>query len=180
MRTFVAFEIPVEVRKKVDGFIQLQKTKTLPIKWVPYENLHITAKFLGEIDAHMLTQVHAVLQRVSRHHRRFQMGFSGIGCFPGPERPRVVWIGIQPGADQLSAIARELEEQMEPLGFRQEKRFHPHLTIGRIKKPCLIDEILEGRFSSEPFAVHGVTLFKSTLTPRGPLYDRLGAFDLAE
>lgn len=180
MRTFIAVEIPAGIRKRVTGFIDGHKKKALPVKWVSYENLHITVKFLGEIVADMKQQITAVLHDVCRHHNRFEIGFSGIGCFPDRSRPRVLWIGIEQGAAQLSALAHEIDERLAAYGFKQEKRFHPHLTIGRIRKPCTVDEILACEFAAEPFPAGSVTLFRSTLTPEGPRYDPLDTVDLAE
>jgi len=179
MRTFIAAEIPAGIRRQVTGFIDGHKKKALPIKWVSYENLHITVKFLGEIDADMKQRITAVLHDVCQLHDRFEIGFSGIGCFPDPRRPRVLWVGIEQGAAQLSALAHDIDERHAALGFKQEKKFHPHLTIGRIRKPCMVDEILAGEFAAEPFPVGSVTLFRSTLTPEGPRYDPLDTVDLA-
>jgi 2'-5' RNA ligase len=179
MRTFIAVEIPAGIRRQVTDFIDGHKRKTLPVKWVAYENLHITVKFLGEIDADMKQKITAVLQDVCRLHNRFEMGFSGIGCFPDRRRPRVLWIGTEQGAVELTALAHDIDERLAAYGFRQEKRFHPHLTIARMRKPCTIDEILACEFATEPFPVGSVTLFKSTLTPQGPLYDTLATVDLA-
>jgi 2'-5' RNA ligase len=180
MRTFIAVEIPADIRKQVTVLVDEQKTKALPVKWVAFENLHITVKFLGEIDEDMKEKTAGVLQDVCQRHQRFSVGFSGIGCFPDPSRPRVVWIGIDTGADHLSALAHAVDEQLVSFGFKKEKRFHPHLTIGRIKKPCRIDGILGTEFTTQPFLVQRLTLFKSTLTPQGAVYDSLGIFDLSE
>jgi 2'-5' RNA ligase len=179
MRTFIAVQIPEDIRRKVTGFTDGHKKKALPVKWVSYENLHITVKFLAEIDDTMKQRVTAVLQETCLRHSRFEIGFSGVGCFPDRKRPRVLWIGIEPGAVQLSAMARDIDELLEPLGFRKDERFHPHLTIGRIKKPCRIDGVLQTEFRTEPFPVHTVTLFRSTLTPQGPRYSSLYTCDLA-
>ncbi len=180
MRTFIAVEIPAGVRERVTTLIDEQRKKALPVKWVPFENLHITVKFLGEIDEEMKEKTAGVLQDVCQRHKRFSAGFSGIGCFPDHRRPRVVWIGIDTGAEHLSALAHDIEELLVPFGFKKEKRFHPHLTIGRIKKPCRIDGILHTEFATEPFLAQRLTLFKSTLTPQGALYDSLGIFNLSE
>ena len=179
MRTFVAVPVPDTVRKQVTLFLEEYRSKRLPVKWVTRENLHITVKFLGEIDEKMKDRIAAVLQEVCRRHHGFEVGFSGVGCFPDPRRPRVVWIGTDTGADRLSGLAQDIDGQLESLGFRKEKRFHPHLTIGRIKKECSIDAILGAEFSTEPFSVQQLILFKSTLTPQGALYDSLATFELA-
>ncbi len=180
MRTFIAVEIPAGIRERVTALIADEGKKALPVKWVPFENLHITVKFLGEIDEEMKEKTAGVLQDVCQRHHRFEVGFSGIGCFPDSRRPRVLWIGINAGADHLSALARDIDDLLVPFGFKKENRFHPHLTIGRIKKPCRIDGILHAEFTTRPFLVQRLTLFRSTLTPQGALYDSLGTFSLSE
>jgi len=176
MRTFLAIEVPQHLRKKVDSRIQEEKKKDLPIRWVAFENLHITLKFLGEIDDKKKDEITSVITEISKQYTPFKVRLEGLGCFPNPKNPRVLWIGVAEGAETLSEIANELEEKLSQLGFKKEKRFHAHLTIGRIKKPCKIDDILHKNITTESFLVNAITLFKSTLKPDGPIYEELKKF----
>jgi 2'-5' RNA ligase len=176
MRTFIAVEIPRHIRKKINNFIEEEKNKGLPIKWVKFENLHITLKFLGEIDENKKEQITPVIKELCKKYVRFNMNLQGLGCFPDPRNPRVLWIGVAQGNEILCDIARELEEKVSQFGFKKEKRFHAHLTIGRIKKFCKVDDILAKNLDTEPFSVDSIVLFESKLKPEGPIYQELEKF----
>jgi 2'-5' RNA ligase len=176
MRTFLAVDVPEHIRKKIDDFIQVEAKRGLPIKWVRFENLHITLKFLGEIDEKKKAEITPVIKELGEKQNSFNMRLAGLGCFPSPRNPRVLWIGVKEGGEMLCDIAAEIEEALARFGFKEEKRFHPHLTIGRIKKLCKIDHILEKTIGSEPFSINAVTLFESTLRPEGPIYTALDEF----
>lgn len=178
MRTFLAVEIPQHIRKKIDTFIQEETGKNLPVKWVKFENLHITLKFLGEIDDKKKKEITPAIQEVAKKYPSFNMSLESVGCFPSPRNPRVLWIGAKEGSEQLCAIAQELEEKLAPFGFEEEKRFHAHLTIGRIKKFCKVDDILDKEIKTNSFPITSITLFKSTLKPEGPIYEELARFNL--
>jgi len=174
MRTFIAIEIPEIIRKSIYSQITAFKGFALPIKWVSIENLHITLKFLGEITEK--TTLEPLLRDTAGYQKPFAVTLRDTGCFPNARRPRVVWIGVDRGAERLSILAQAVEEALLQCGFPREGRFHPHLTIGRIKKPCSIDGILEQEFMSEQFPVNSLVLFKSTLTPHGAVYEPLQRF----
>jgi 2'-5' RNA ligase len=106
------------------------------------------------------------------------MNLQKLGCFPNPRNPRVLWIGVALGSEKLIEIANELEEQLARFGFKKEKRFHAHLTIGRIKKFCKIDDILAKNIDTEIFSADSIIFFKSTLKPEGPIYEELDKFSL--
>jgi 2'-5' RNA ligase len=179
LRAFIAVEIPSAVRQQIEHTVSGFKSYALPVKWVSSGNLHVTLRFLGEIDAEKKAGVDAVVKEISLGQSRFVVGLEGIGCFPDPRNPRVIWTGIKEGADELSGIAEKIETGLCSIGFEKEKRFHPHLTIGRIKKPCRIDPILTYTFRSEPFQVDSITLYQSTLKPSGPIYTALNHYQLA-
>ena len=178
MRAFIAIEVPKKIREKINHFIEEQNKKELPIKWVRFENLHITLKFLGEIDDKKKKEITPVIKELTNKFSPFKVTLEGIGCFPNPRNPRVLWIGVNEGSEQLCLIAKDAETTLSRYGFKEEKRFHPHLTIGRIKKFCKVDDILENQIKSEPFLADSITLFKSTLKPEGPIYEELQKFTL--
>jgi 2'-5' RNA ligase len=179
MRTFLAIEIPGHIRRRIDKFIQEEAKIDLPVKWVKFENLHITLKFLGEIDERKKKEIMPIMKEISKDFTVFKLNLGGLGCFPNPKNPRILWIGVEEGSEKLCKIASQLEEKLAQFGFKKEKRFHPHLTIGRIKKYCRIDDILQKNLVTEIFLVNSITLFKSTLTPKGPIYDELEKFVLS-
>ena len=178
MRAFIAIELPEYIKKEVDRLIKQEQKKELPIKWIGFENLHITLKFLGEIDESMKEKITPILKKISGEFSSSDISLSGIGCFPHPGRPRVLWIGVKQGARMLADIACEIDKSLYPLGFKEEKRFHSHLTIGRIKKHCRVDDILTREIETEAFSVDSVTLFSSVLKPTGPTYQVVDKFSL--
>jgi RNA 2',3'-cyclic 3'-phosphodiesterase len=175
MRTFIAVEVPEDAKKNIGEYIESLNSLIPGIKWVAPENLHFTVKFLGEIEEAKFVEVRQCVEAVSREFGPFSMGLSGIGFFPGRERPRVVWIGADGGADILLDLFHELERCLEKIGFDlDDKPFSPHLTIGRAKKfgkvgiPGTLPD-----FDPLQFEVNGISIMKSTLTPGGPIYERL-------
>jgi 2'-5' RNA ligase len=176
MRTFLAVEVPESVRKPIHDFIAIEAKNELPIKWVAFGNLHITLKFLGEIDEKKRADIVPAIEDVCRKQGCFRVRLGGLGCFPTPRNPRVLWVDLEDGDAALCQIAAELERRLREFGFEEEKRFHPHLTIGRVKKPCRVDSILEKKINTDAFEVSSITLFKSTLRPDGPIYDPLDRF----
>ncbi|MGQ9465467.1 MAG: RNA 2',3'-cyclic phosphodiesterase [bacterium] len=177
MRTFIATEIPDHQKKIIWNFMQELKKMNLPIRWVDYENLHITLKFLGEIDENKLSQILPVLSEISNRTKSFTMQLENFGCFPSIRNPRVLWIGVSQGSDEIVSFATALENGFVKYGFKKEnKKFHPHLTIGRIKTFCKIDDIINTPIKTDPFTISEMTLFKSTLLPSGPVYERIKIF----
>ncbi|MGB9721587.1 MAG: RNA 2',3'-cyclic phosphodiesterase [bacterium] len=177
MRTFVAVEISESQRKTVWEFILEQKKANLPVKWVAYENLHITLKFLGEIDEKKFNLIIPTLREISTRTKSFKFQLENAGCFPGVRNPRVIWIDVTTGAQELIALAKELEDSLVKYGFKKEdKKFHPHLTIGRIKTFCKVDEIISKAIKTEQSLINEFVLFKSTLLPSGPVYEKIQRF----
>lgn len=178
MRTFLAVEVPQKERKVISDFVLSAAKHELPVKWVKFENLHITLKFLGEIDEEKKAEITPVIKDICKRHSPFTVKMEGLGCFPNPRNPRVIWIGVTQGGEELCTIADALEKELAPSGFKVESRFHPHLTIGRVKKRCRVEDILARDIYTEPFEVTSVVLFESTLKPEGPTYDQLHKFML--
>jgi 2'-5' RNA ligase len=178
MRSFLAIEIPGQIRKKVNQLITQEKKNRLPIKWIRFENLHITMKFLGEIDESKQREIIPVLERICKTFIPFNINLEGIGCFPHVRNPRVLWIGVKYGVTVLTDIACEIEKNLGAIGFIRDKHFHAHLTIGRTRKFCKVDSLLAKPFISENFPVNSITLFESILKPEGPIYQALKIFNL--
>ncbi len=178
MRAFIAIEVAESVRRRANEFIVSSAKHRLPVKWVAFENLHITLKFLGEIDAGTKDSIVPAVAAACRTISRFAIRLAGVGCFPGPRNPRVLWIGVKDGEQTLCHLAGVVDGALQGFGVTEDKKFHAHLTIGRVRKPCNVDNILQADFQSDPFEIGAVTLFQSTLRPAGPVYDVLERFPL--
>lgn len=188
VRCFVAIELPQSVQECL-GDIQ-RELRTGPrniVKWVNPTQIHITLKFLGHVDASMLTAIEAGLAEVGRAARPFDLGIARLGAFPNPRRPRVVWVGIEQGGEELKSLQGAVEDALPGLGFAREQRpFSPHLTLGRVREtasPSQIQELAQ-RLSSVSVPVLGsttitsLTFMRSQLTPNGPIYSHIAVVPL--
>ncbi len=178
MRTFIAIEVPDSERKTLALMVEEFCRHDLPIKWVKPQNMHVTIKFLGEVNETGSVKVKEAVNSICRKMAVFNMRLNGIGCFPRPNNARVIWVGVDRGGSELNMLAENLESSLQTLGFKAEGRFHPHLTIGRIRQRCNINEILLKKFQGDSFSVEKVTLFESKLLPKGPIYRAIENFSL--
>lgn len=145
------------------------------LKLVELENLHLTLRFIGEIPRELVEKVIEALRSVE--FSPFTIRFVGLGAFPNPRRPRVIWVGVEEGAKELSELSAKVNSGIAKLKLpKQEEEFTPHLTIARVKSgvgslPRLIEENANVEFGS--MLVDRFRLKKSTLTSRGPIYETL-------
>ncbi|WP_457751221.1 RNA 2',3'-cyclic phosphodiesterase [Thermococcus sp.] len=184
MRAFIAIEVSDEVR---DNLVKAQErigSKSAKIKFVERENFHVTLKFLGEIDEVTVEEVKKALAEIARKHKKHRVKVKGIGVFPNPNYVRVIWAGID-NDEGIKAIAKDVERDMRRLGFKKEKDFVAHITIGRVKfvrdkleLAMALKELANEDFGE--FDVEAIELKKSTLTPKGPIYETVARFELAE
>jgi len=178
IRSFIAIEIsdPMIV-KKVDDVEKKLMGVQAAVKWVDPEIVHITLKFLGDISPTQIDPIFEAMKDVD--FKPFDIHISNIGCFPNMNRPRVVWMGINEGKEELEALYSQLNLKLKPLGFKQEtRRFKAHITIGRVKGKKGVRELV-GQISRMKDLEIGIQrieslkLKKSTLTPKGPTYETL-------
>ncbi|MGQ0772053.1 MAG: RNA 2',3'-cyclic phosphodiesterase [Nitrososphaerota archaeon] len=174
MRAFVAVEITNQ--EVLSSIKKLQSSLRIDAKPIEIHNMHFTLLFLGEISEDMVQKVQAQLKTIE--FSSFDIIFEGVGAFPKPKSPRVIWIGIDDnGARQLVGLAKAVEERLLPLGFRADKEFKPHATIFRIKNRVgdITGELTE--YAGVKFGTQRVSEIKfkqSVLTPSGPIYSDLG------
>jgi 2'-5' RNA ligase len=182
MRTFIAIELPQEMRDYLAGIQNKLNASGADVKWVKPCNIHLTLKFLGEIDEKKLGRITEILENVSGNKKTFQIRISTLGAFPKINSPRVIWVGIDKGDNEAKEIAKELEEKIAKIGIPKEDRpFSSHITIGRTRSNLNLENLIQGlkTLENEPgrenleFAAGKITLFQSTLTPKGPIYEVL-------
>ncbi|MGO9612145.1 MAG: RNA 2',3'-cyclic phosphodiesterase [Dissulfurispiraceae bacterium] len=185
MRCFIAIDISDEVRATIDKVIQQVGGASKGIKWVVPWNIHLTLKFLGEIDNVGITLVDDWLSTFGTRYNPFNIRIRGTGIFPSLRHPNVLWVGID-ASDDLKRLANDIDDAMVQQGFKKEDRkFSPHLTVGRVKNGKVIDstvreflnfqEIFFGSVEVEEFM-----LMKSILRPSGAEYSRLATFKLGK
>ena len=184
MRTFIAVAISSEVREKI-ARIQAEFRKGDPdVKWVEPGNVHITLKFLGEVEEDKLLGVIEKTRLGVAGVSNFKVHLSGLGSFPNLKSPRVVWVGVSEGKQELKNLSERIEENLSQLGFAKEKReFSAHLTIGRVRslrgKDKLVKKIEELENSDVgEFSVDKVLVMESQLSSKGPTYRIIEEVDL--
>lgn len=176
MRLFIAIVPPARIRERLASAREALRQTGADVKWVETENIHITLKFLGNVDASRLTSIQETLSQAAAPYRPFRLGFKGCGVFPNRRRPRVVWIDTLGDVDMLRALQADVELAFEPLGFAREARgFSPHVTLGRARSDSGAARLVEKLTSLEKqefgtMDVVTVSLMESQLSRQGPIY----------
>ena len=178
MRTFVAVDVPGEIKRELDGLVSKLREVAPDIRWVRAANLHLTMRFLGDVPKDSVADLAAGLARNLSGFGPFEISLAGIGGFPNLKKARVIWVGGGQGAERLYELAPLVEKSCRDCGFgAADKPFSSHLTIGRVKFPKghekLITLVESMDFESPLFEVEEVAIFKSDLLPAGPRYTRL-------
>jgi 2'-5' RNA ligase len=178
IRAFVAIEIAPQIIERISAVIEQLAPRIAGIRWVGAGNFHLTLKFLGNIDERQVEPIGAALAEALRPFPRLTINAKGLGVFPDPRRPRVMWVGLV--GSQLSLLKAKVESALTPLGFAPEQRiFTPHLTIGRWRQDARAERTLErvlGEWREHEFGattVREVILFQSELKTAGAIYHRL-------
>jgi 2'-5' RNA ligase len=183
VRTFIAIDLEPGMKIALQGLIRALKATGADVRWAQTNGLHLTLKFLGEIDEQKSAVVKRTLRKVAGGHASFPLRLEGKGAFPGEHNPRVLWAGFA-AETGLLAFQDELERELEREGFpREERAFHPHLTLGRVKGPSRVREAMlelgKHRWESlGEMTVHRVAFFESRLRPEGADYRVLADYEL--
>jgi 2'-5' RNA ligase len=164
IRTFIAIEIPDEIKAK---------------------NIHLTLKFLGYIEAEKIEPIGSALDRAREGIKPFTVTVGGLGAFPNLKSPRVIWVGVSE-SDDLKRLYKNIEEELYKIGFEKERRpFHPHLTLLRVKTRDEARRLAQRTRDIKgdlgvSFLADEFILFKSKLSPRGAEYSKLKRISLKE
>jgi len=183
-RIFIAIELPVDVARGLDRTILLLRERVAApdIKWVTAGNIHVTLKFLGDVPRARIEEIGRSLEPICAAAPLMRLSVAGLGAFPSPRAPRVVWAGLQGDIEPLSSLARSVDGALVALGYPGESRpFTPHLTLARVRQEAtgdvrsrLADVLLRARMSQPlPFQADSASIMRSQLTPRGAVYSRL-------
>ena len=176
-RIFIAIELEENLRNKLSELQAELKKSGADVKWVETKNLHLTLKFLGEISNEDIPKVEAAMDEICKDTKAFTIKLQGVGAFPKISYPRVIWVGIIAGEKSLIELAAKLDDRLEKENFKKEERpFSAHLTVGRsrsnLNRIGLIEQLDKNKnWEGLQTQVDKITLFKSTLTPKGPIYE---------
>lgn len=198
MRAFIALTLPSAVLQRVTStqrrLAQQLHSRQLAqcVRWTPAENLHLTLRFLGEIDEVQRDALATRLAQLAQQQPCLTLSAGGLGCFPNPRRPSVIWCGVHGEIARLNSLQGSIENAARAVGLLpEEKAFKPHLTIGRLQRSARSDQLQAvGALVTQLAATTPVTsgdtttpanellLIHSELTPSGPLYTPLGVYPL--
>src|SRR5262245_51286773 len=177
LRTFLAVELPAGVRARC---VELQEELAGPaggVKWVEKENLHVTLLFLGDVSDRDVIDVCRAAAKACAGVAPFPVVVEGVGAFPNARRPRTIWAGITTGAEELVALHDALGAPLLALGCyrREERRYTPHVTLGRVKGDRPDDRLTaaleaQAEWRGGEGEVSEVLVMSSQLTPQGPVY----------
>ena len=179
IRSFLAIELPVTVQTKIGEIERELESTSADVRWVNPEKMHLTLKFFGNIEESKIDSIVAAIKGPIGTAQPFQLNVRGTGAFPNLKNPRVIWIGLVEGDGVLIPLQKEMDASLEKIGFQPEGRpFRPHLTLGRVKSNRGKEELMRRveKYREEEignFQVEKVILFKSDLTPAGPIYTPL-------
>jgi len=181
MRAFIAIPCPDELK---GGMTEIQESiKGMgKMTLVKPENIHLTLKFLAEVDESKIPEIKERLESLP-NLQNFEISLRGIGVFPSLNYIRIIWVGVDKGADKITEIHSEIDQRLKELKFKPDKNFHPHLTLARVKFPKKKEEMKEfiqknftlplGSFPAEK-----IELMQSRLSPKGPEYSSIHEIEL--
>ncbi len=185
IRAFVAIELSQDLKEQLKGLAARVRSLHLDGRIPRPEFIHLTLKFLGEVDRDQITSIQEALRESVRQFEPFELQVGGLGTFPDLRRPRVLWIGVEE-CQCLWKFKQALETKLEALGFPRDNRsFRPHLTLMRLKSaptPELLAGFLRSEAQNGRLGVLGVTevqLYQSVLKPQGAEYHKLVTVKLA-
>ena len=189
VRAFVAVDISQGARDALsEAAERLQRQALSSVRWVRSEGIHLTLKFLGEVDSALVDRILGALEPAARGTGPFSLGLSELGAFPSADSPRVVWVGLKGDLSSLGELQVRIDRQLHAdLGFAPEGRsFSPHLTLGRLRQGASGAERrrVAGAMSQVTLSTdvswdaREVRLIRSTLMPSGAIYDVLGSVPL--
>ncbi len=179
LRVFIAVDINPEIRQELIRIHSELKSRIKgDLSWIEPENIHLTLRFLGQVTDEQLEEIKKIVEAISKKVKKFYMDLGAIGAFPDILNPRIIWVGIKFGFDQLNELNAELEDRLETINFAVgEKYFHPHLTIARVKSlegKNTIAEIAKEIIPKQlPTIVDKLVIIQSELTPKGAKYTHL-------
>jgi 2'-5' RNA ligase len=186
IRSFIALELPDDILSALGRVQEHLKSYGFRTKWVRPANIHITLKFLGDIDAGTIEAIASAMVSAAEGCAPISLAAKAIGVFPNIKRPRVLWAGLTGQVDVLIDLQRKLDDCLGHIGFAKERRsFKGHLTLGRFKARVNSTEIMRALgefkdFETPSFMARELILFKSELRPSGAVYSKLEGISLEQ
>jgi RNA 2',3'-cyclic 3'-phosphodiesterase len=190
IRTFIAIELPEKVKTALTSIQRdLKEPGQNFIKWVSPDSIHLTLKFLGNVNIDKVDEIKIAIEEARHRQKPFTIQISEVGAFPNMKNPRVLWVGIAGNIGELIELQKRLDDKLEAVGFTKEKRaFSPHLTLARVAEGATPQEVagfsrkLQNYRPNEKMEVEvsGLSFIRSQLFRTGPVYTTLAEIKFIE
>lgn len=182
MRMFIAVDLNEDARKRISGITEGLKSKGFDVRWVNPENIHITLKFLGEVNEDSVKDIEGIISRAVKDVKRFMINIMECGYFGRGNHVKVIWLDVHEGRERLVGLARILNKELAGIR-REDHEPSPHITIGRARSgrnvQGLIDEIAKLKHVKiGEVEVKEIKLKESVLRTDGPVYSDYRTFSL--
>ena len=181
IRAFLALPLAEAFESWVQPVIEKLRTQYPEVKWVQPNQIHVTLHFFGQVETNEIPTISDCVLPVTSASKPLDLFLKGIGAFPNLERPRVIWAGIEGEVERLGELHKNLEDRFQKAGFPCEGRmFKPHLTLGRMREGKRLASFRIPEFGpTERKQISELILYKSTLTPAGPVYEKVQTYPLS-
>jgi 2'-5' RNA ligase len=175
VRLFIALPTPADVQQAMADVIARLRTTQSDVRWETAGKLHATLRFLGDTDERLVPRIRESLEVIAGTTPPCTVTYRSLGCFPDTRNPRVIWIGMEDPGGTLRRLNAEIEQSARAIGFKPDDReFHPHVTLGRVKSRHNVTSLLATMesltFHSNPVTVRDIHLIRSELKPTGSVY----------
>jgi len=189
IRSFIAIELPEELKLELGRLQEKLKIDRPRIKWVKPEGMHLTLKFLGNVPKPNINDITQAMTESAAKVSPFQLEVGHLGVFPSLKRVQVVWVGLDGELDRIKQLHKSLEAGLSLLGFAAEKRpFSPHLTLARVSNEAPPEErqrfgelIAATNFETDKvITVNSIVLMRSQLTSQGAIYTKISSAELKQ
>ncbi len=185
IRCFVAIELPDSIQQVLTEIQSVLREEIENASWTRFDNFHLTLKFIGEVESKKIERIDAILQQTLLSYKPFSIEIGGIGTFPNMSRPRVVWIGLKHGDGNVRKLANLINRDLVKVGITQESRYHPHLTLARLRRQVNLESKIEifkqfEKVDGTGLSVKLIALIKSDLQHSGAVYTPLQHYKLGQ
>ncbi|MFI4876095.1 MAG: RNA 2',3'-cyclic phosphodiesterase [Blastopirellula sp. JB062] len=184
-RCFIAMAVTDEVKRRAQNLIDVLAGSHADVKWVEPDNMHITLSFLGDVTPEETVEISRAAMRGAAAVSSFDFMIAGAGAFPEIARPRTMWLGVTQGNDAFCQMQAAIAAELTAIGYPETARkYHPHLSLGRIKRPspqvARLTELLEEHalFEAGVSPAMEARIYASALERRGPKYTLIGRAEL--
>ncbi len=168
MRTFIAFDLASEAKNQIEKIqLDFKKLAEGKIKYTASSQLHLTVFFIGDIEQNQADKIKNLITKIN--FPQFYLEMSTLGYFPNIRKPNVIVLKSEANPE-LNNFVKSMDNSLAELGFKRDKKWVPHVTIGRVKEPFKMTE-----FKIIPFKIkiESLSFYKSTLTSSGPVYENI-------